>query len=67
MMLLPMLRLIRYLERSISRAVSNDIAEGRGSAKLSENEHSVNFWGLSSRIRSAAPRSMMPVRREKEN
>jgi len=36
MTLLPMLRSIRSLERSISGAVSNETAEGRGSATVSE-------------------------------
>ena len=45
----------------------NDTVKGRGSATLSENEHSVNVWGISSRIRSAAPKSMMTVRIAKEN
>ena len=45
----------------------NDTAEGRGSVTLSESEHSVNVWGLSSRLRSAVPRSVVPVRRGKDN
>ena len=38
-----------------------------GEINIVKNNHSVNFCGISSRLRSDAPKSMMLVRREKEN
>ena len=47
MTLLPMLRLIHFLEVSISGAVSNDTLEGRGSAILSEKlSLRIRLWYL---------------------
>ena len=40
-----------------------DTSEGRGSATLSEKKHLMNVWGISSRLRSDTPKSMMPVSR----
>ena len=67
MTLLPTLCLIRSLEISVSGAALNDTPEGRGSATLSKNEHSVNVWGISTRVRSAVSKSMMPFSRAKES
>ena len=66
MTLLPMLRSIRALERSISGAVPITQQRSEAVQHLLKNKHSVNVWSLL-RLWTAAPKSMMPVRRAKEN
>ena len=62
MTLLPTLRLILSFDRSISGAVSTTQKRAEAVKHRVKNYHSVNVWGIPSRLRSATTKSMIMVR-----
>ena len=67
MMHLQMIWPICYLEIPISGAVSTTQQRAEAVHHWVKNEHSVNVWGISSRLGSDAPNPTMQARIAKEN